>query len=83
MFGDILSSIMDAVQSFLDRVIDLFPGSPFNAVAERISLDSGILGFLAWLVPFAEIIALLQAWTAAIFIYYIWMTVARWIKLIQ
>ena len=83
MFESILSSIMEAVQGFLDKIIDALPRSPFAAASERLSLDDGLLGFIAWLVPFPEIIALLQAWVAAIMIYYAWMTIARWIKLIQ
>jgi len=74
---------MDAVQGFLDTIINVLPKSPFAVADEAIRLDSGLLGFLSWLVPFAEIIALLQAWTAAILIYYLWMTIARWVKLIQ
>jgi hypothetical protein len=47
-----------------------------------LSLDDGLLGFIAWLVPFPEILAALQAWLLAIGLYYVYVVIARWIKLI-
>jgi hypothetical protein len=82
MFESILSGILDAVQGFLDMVIGWLPKSPFSTVSEQLSLDDGLLGFIAWLVPFPEILAALQAWLLAIGLYYVYVVIARWIKLI-
>jgi hypothetical protein len=41
------------------------------------------MGWINWLVPVDQIVAILTAWGSAILIYYIYVTILRWIKAIQ
>ena len=73
---------MDGVAWLGDVAFDLLPLSPFIHF-NRIAIDNAVLGGIAWLVPLAEIIALLQAWLVAIATWYIAKIGLRWIKMIQ
>ena len=81
MLLELFQSIIDGFADILALIVGLLPPSPFLAV-ESVMIDSELLSFIAWLVPFPQIIALLTAWGAAIMVYYVYMVIARWIKLI-
>jgi len=77
-----ISSIIQGLTDAGTAVLNLLPTCPFYQ-AQQIIIDNQILGWIAWVVPFPEIIALLNAWLAAILVWYVSKKALRWAKLIQ
>ena len=72
---------VDAVYGVLNRIIDLLPDSPFVLIDNSPIED--YLGWLNWLIPMTQIIAILQLWVVAIAVYYVWVVILRWVKAID
>ena len=66
----------------LGSMLDALPLSPF-ALANAVPVDAQILAFISLLVPFEQIISLLQAWLLAIGGWYVAKKPLRWAKVIQ
>jgi hypothetical protein len=66
----------------LDNLINSLPTCPFLRLQE-FTTDSELLSFISWIVPFPEIIALLQPWTVAIGFWYVAKIGLRWLKAIR
>lgn len=82
MLLNLLQSIIDGFATILMTIIVALPSSPFTGLY-NLSMDSTFLGYLAWLFPVSEIIALLQAWGVSVGAFYLYMIVLRWIKAIE
>lgn len=80
-FQAIWDTIKTSFETLGTSLILLLPASPFELLSN--SSVSQYMGWLNWLVPIQQIIGILEAWTAAILIYYIYVTILRWIKAIQ
>jgi hypothetical protein len=63
------------------HLVLLLPRSPFHDFIEW-SLSQDYLRYLNWLVPVAQMVAILEAWVLAIGIYYIYQIVLRWVKVV-
>jgi hypothetical protein len=77
--------ITDAINGLArvgDAFLDMLPLCPFYRVQE-ITLTNEILSWLSWFIPFDAIIGLLNAWLAAIVIWYIAKKGLRWAKIIS
>jgi len=81
MLTNLIQRIIDGMAN-LGSAVDRLPVSPFQSI-EQLAIDHQILSFAAWLIPFPQIIALLQAWIAAIAVWYVAKTALRWAKIIQ
>ena len=81
MLTDLLQSFINGVSN-IGNVADMLPGSPFNSI-NAVKLDNQILASIAWFIPFNEMIALLNAWLAAIVVWYLAKKALRWMKMIQ
>ena len=81
MFMGIFDSWCEALQGVLTRIIDLLPDSPFLIIDNSPIAD--YMGWLNWLIPMEQIIAILQLWVSAIAIYYVWVVILRWIKAVD
>jgi hypothetical protein len=81
MITNIVQSMVDWVGS-LGNAIDLLLLSPFQRVSNTVT-DSQVLSMLNWLMPITEVVALLQAWGAAIAVWYTMKRALRWSKLIS
>ena len=72
--------------SFLNEVISMavafLPDSPIKPFISQLSAVP-YLGYLNYFVPVGTFLAILQAWTAAIALYYIVMAALRWAKAIE
>lgn len=79
---DIIQSIIDMFGEWGQKIIEALPISPFKSL-HAVTIDNDILAFIAWLVPFPEIVSLLETWGVCIGIYYVWMVIARWAKMIE
>lgn len=80
-FHDLIQDAIDGLGDTLESVLDVLPDSPFNLIDN--SAVSEYMGFLNWLVPMTEIVAILQLWVVAISTYYVVVVVLRWIKAID
>ena len=80
-FHDLLQNIIDGLGDTLESILSILPDSPFIAIDN--SPVSEYIGYINWIVPMTEIIAILQVWVVAIATYYLVVIVLRWIKAIQ
>jgi len=80
-FHDLVQKCIDGLGDTLESIIELLPDSPFNLINN--SAVSEYMGFLNWIVPMSEIVAILQVWTVAVATYYVVVVVLRWIKAID
>jgi hypothetical protein len=81
MLTDIGQSFINGVGGFGDAIGYLFL-SPFERITNVIS-DTQVLQMLNWVLPMAEIIAILQAWLLAIGGWYVAKVGLRWLKVIS
>lgn len=80
-FIDLINWIIKALGSVLSWIINLLPNSPFT-ILDNSSVTQYLSG-LSWFIPFQQIISILEAWLAAIVIYYLYSAIMRWIKVIS
>lgn len=77
--------MLDWMKEILDKllhvVLSLFPTSPFLPVIEAIE-SLPYLGYINWVLPIGDFLKIGSLWLAAIAVYYAWMVVARWVKLL-
>jgi hypothetical protein len=78
MFTGLIESLTRAGNAMLGTL----PLCPFYRVQE-ITLSNELLSWLSWFIPFDAIIALLNAWLAAIAVWYIAKKALRWAKIIS
>ena len=81
MLTGLLQTFLNGVASLGDMA-SVLPRCPFVSV-NAVVLDNRILSMLAWFIPFDAIIGLLQAWLAAVGVWYVVKTAMRWKRLIQ
>jgi hypothetical protein len=81
VFREMIQEMINKIGEFGNVVGDLFL-SPFDGVVNAIS-DSQVLGMLNWVLPIAEMVALLQLWVMAIAAWYAVKPILRWIKTIS
>ena len=79
MLSSFFQLTIDGLVKLLGIILSFLPPSPFSGIYE-LTIDSQLLSALAWIVPFPQILALLQAWIAAITIFYLYQIALRWIK---
>ena len=61
MLLNLIQSIIDGFATVLLTIVTVLPSSPFEGLY-NLSMDEQFLGYLSWLLPIAEMLALLQAW---------------------
>lgn len=76
----ILNYIIAGLGTALQAVILLLPESPFGLITSNLP---DIIFNVEWLFPVTEMLATLQAWVAAILVYYGYQVVLRWVKAIE
>lgn len=66
-------------------VLALLPKSPFQYFLDSMSGIGSMVNmrYVNWFVPFGEMLAIGQAWLLCVGIYYAYMYIMRFIKLIQ
>ena len=80
-FHNFAQNVIDGLGDTLEWVLDLLPDSPFTAIS---NVDvSGYMGWLNWLVPITQMVAILQTWVTAIIAYYLYVIILRWIKAVS
>lgn len=76
-----LQDLSNTFSGLAQRVIQVFPLSPFRGVIDNLSTLPA-LGYLNWFFPVSECLTVMVGWLAAIAVFYLWSVVARWVKLI-
>ena len=71
----------EMLDKFLHLIVSLFPTSPFLPVIEQIGALP-YLGWLNWVLPIGTFLKIGALWLTAIALYYMYMVVARWVKLL-
>jgi hypothetical protein len=66
----------------LGRFVQLLPSSPFQNLQAVIGENQFIAAVL-WIVPAGQALALMQAWLAAILIYYAVKVPLRWAQVVK
>lgn len=75
---DQLNSILD---NFLELLMTVLPLSPFQQFLTDFK-NLPYMGFLNWFIPVGACIKVVAAWLTAIAVFYMYMIVMRWVKLI-
>lgn len=65
----------------INIIYGLFPLSPFQPYLEQMA-GLPYLGYLNWFFPIGQAITITAAWLTAIGLYYTWMVLFRWLKVI-
>ena len=79
--GKIFNSIAEWFSTLGEKILSIFPDSPFQAITANDQVKE-VLGWLNYFVPVGEMLAIMQAWLVAIGLYYLWMVIARWVKVL-
>lgn len=69
----------------LDKIISLLPLSPFKGVITGLQGEDArqILAYLNWFIPIHDFLIVLASWLGVISLYYVYVIVLRWIKVIK
>ncbi|MFI3116043.1 MAG: hypothetical protein R3Y12_07885 [Clostridia bacterium] len=82
--NSIINGVVDFLYNILFFVIDLLPDSPFSTLSLVISDEIKVyLGYMNYFIPVNFFIAVLEIWLSAVVVYYIYILILRWIKLIN
>ena len=73
--------IISSCGEILTVIFALLPNSPFNYI--DMSGLTNFLGYINYLIPVTEIVAILTLWCSAIGLYYIYQIVLRWVKVVE
>lgn len=79
--GKAINSLWDIITDAMTWVVNLLPDSPFQAISNS-DVSEFMVG-LNWIFPITEILAIMQLWTSAIMVFYIYQAILRWIKAIE
>lgn len=77
----ILNYIISGLGTIITGILSILPASPFSAIDN--SSVAEYLGYLNWIIPLDQIIAILEVWLIAIATFYIISIALRWVKAIQ
>lgn len=76
-----LAFMKEILDKLLHVVLALFPTSPFLPFIQEIA-SLPYLGYINWVIPIGDFVKIGTGWLTAIALYYMYMVVARWVKLL-
>lgn len=65
-----------------NAVLSLLPLSPFTDIINELE-QMPFLGYINWFLPIGTFVSIASAWLVAIGLYYTYVIVARWLKVIS
>ena len=77
-----LAFMKEMIDALLDWVYGLMPLSPFTPYIQELG-KLPYLSYLNWFVPVKNLIVIGNAWLLAIFLWYFYGIVLRWLKAIE
>lgn len=79
---DFFNWLSDKIQTILQGLIDVLPGSPINWIISNDAINEYV-GYLNWFIPVYTFIGILENWLMAVLIYYGVQIVLRWVKAVE
>lgn len=76
-----MDSFTSLFTAFADALVHALPVSPFKEFISNIG-ELPYLSWLNWVCPVGTFIQIGMAWLVAIGVFYLYMVVARWVKVI-
>ncbi len=76
-----IAYMKEMLDKFLDVLLKVFPVSPFAPYIAALT-DLPYLGYINWFIPIGTFLKIGATWLTAIGVYYLYMVIARWVKLI-
>lgn len=77
-----MNTMVEILDEFLSKVLELLPTSPFVAFIEACE-ELPYLGWLNWFLPVGQMIAIGEAWLVSIALFYAYSVVLRWVRAIS
>lgn len=77
-----LAFMKELIDTFLSWVYSLMPLSPFAPFIQSLE-EFPYLGYINWFIPINQFVKIGIAWCSAIFLWYFYGLVLRWIKAIE
>lgn len=78
---DFINNILDTLKEWILSVIDLLPKSPFQF--ESAAEFRQLMGYINYFIPIGAMVNVMVTWLSCIALWYVSMTVLRWIKAIE
>jgi hypothetical protein len=78
----IFNWITDKLLYIISVVLSVLPDSPF-IMLERDADIMNVLGYINWVFPVSEMLAIFQIWLSAITVFYAYQLILRWAKAIE
>ncbi|MEG2571166.1 MAG: hypothetical protein RSA70_07005 [Clostridia bacterium] len=75
------NGIINMLKGVLSDVINMLPKSPF--VFDSAGEFTQIMGYVNYFIPINRMVQITKVWLSAIVIWYVAMTVLRWVKAIE
>lgn len=72
----------EMLNAFLDLLLKLLSPSPFAPFIANLK-EVPYLGYINWFIPVGAFVKIGTAWLVAIAVYYLYMVIARWVKLLS
>jgi len=66
----------------INSIMIILPDSPFVMLSRDADIMQ-ILGWVNWVIPVGEMIAILEAWLVAVALFYVYQLILRWAKAIE
>lgn len=82
MILKLIQGFIDGFGALLNVIVGILPGSPFTGLY-NLAIDNKWLGYLSYIIPVPQILALLQAWIVSVSMFYVYMIILRWVKAIE
>lgn len=77
-----LEWMQDIFNGFGDALKDVLPVSPFSQYIDEFR-ELPYMSYVNWLIPFGDILSVLEVWLGAVVLYYVYSIVLRWVKAIS
>ena len=77
-----LMKIKAALLMLANALLSFLPSSPFTKFFDSMEALP-VLGFLNYFIPVSEMIAIGEAWTACVTIFYLYQAALRFVKMIE
>lgn len=74
-------TLAEAFDGLIEKVVGLFPTSPFHPFIEQFS-QLPYLPWLNWFFPIKECLIVMSSWLAAVGVWYAYSIIARWVKVV-
>lgn len=78
----IFNWLTDKLGIIVDTIMVMLPDSPFVMLQRSASVNQ-VIGIVNWIVPFSQMVAILQVWLTAVAVYYVYQIILRWAKAVE